>query len=112
MARRTEIGRVAAEHEDIVVVTNEDPYEEDPRLIIEAVAKGARDHGKIDGESLFMIDDRQEAIAFALSKARASDIVLVTGKGSEPVMLVKGGSIPWDDRAVVRTALADLGFHV
>lgn len=112
VARRTEIGRVAAEHEDVVVVTNEDPYEEDPRIIIEAVAKGARDHGKVDGVSLFMIDDRQEAIAFALAQAKAGDVVLVTGKGSEPVMAVKGGSIPWDDRAVVRTALADLGFQL
>jgi UDP-N-acetylmuramoyl-L-alanyl-D-glutamate--2,6-diaminopimelate ligase len=112
VARRTEVGRVAAEHEDIVVVTNEDPYEEDPRVIIEAVAKGARDAGKIDDMSLFMIDDRREAIAFALGKAKAGDIVLVTGKGSEPVMAVKGGSIPWDDRAVVREALADLGFHL
>lgn len=112
VARRTEVGRVAAEHEDIVVVTNEDPYEEDPRVIIEAVAKGARDHGKVDGTSLFMIDDRREAIAFALAQAKAGDVVLVTGKGSEPVMAVKGGSIPWDDRVVVRSGLADLGFHV
>lgn len=112
VARRTEIGRVAAEHEDIVVVTNEDPYEEDPRAIIEAVAKGARDHGKADGASLFTIDDRKEAIAFALAQAKAGDVVLVTGKGSEPVMAVKGGSIPWDDRSVARAALADLGFHV
>lgn len=112
VARRTEIGRVAAEHEDVVVVTNEDPYEEDPRVIIEAVAKGARDHGKVDGTSLFMIDDREEAIAFALAQAKAGDVVLVTGKGSEPVMAVKGGSIPWDDRAVVRKGLGALGFHV
>lgn len=112
VARRTEIGRVAARHEDIVVVTNEDPYEEDPRVIIEAVAKGARDSGKVDGTSLFTIDDRQEAIAFALAQAKAGDVVLVTGKGSEPVMAVKGGSIPWDDRAVVRAALADLDFDL
>lgn len=112
IARRTEIGRVAAEHEDVVIVTNEDPYEEDPRSIIDAVAQGARHNGKVDDVSLFMIDDRQEAIDFALAHAKAGDMVLVTGKGSEPVMAVKGGSVPWDDRAAVRSALAHHGYSV
>lgn len=112
VARREKIGRLAAEHEDFVIVTNEDPYEEDPRVIIEAVAKGAREFGKVDGESLFMIDDRQEAIDFAIDHAKDGDVVLVTGKGSEPVMAVKGGSVPCDDRAAVRSALAKHGYHV
>ncbi len=112
VARRAEIGRVAAEHEDLVIVTNEDPYEEDPRVIIDAVMQGARDHGKVDGISLFGIDDRQAAITFAIAHAKDGDIVLVTGKGSEPVMAVKGGSVPWDDRVAVRSALAQHGFSV
>lgn len=112
VARRTEIGRIAAEHEDLVIVTNEDPYEEDPRAIIDAVMQGARDHGKVDNDSLFGIDDRQAAIDFAIAHAKDGDIVLVTGKGSEPVMAVKGGSVPWDDRAAVRSALARHGFSV
>ncbi len=110
IARRPEIGRIAAEHEDIVVVTNEDPYDEDPRSIIDAVADGARTHGKVDGKTLFIIDDRQEAIHFAIAQAQPGDIVLLTAKGSEPVMAVKGGSIPWDERQVARDALAKIGY--
>lgn len=110
VARRTEIGRVAAQNEDIVIVTNEDPYDEDPRVIIDAVAAGARAHGKVDEQTLFTIDDRREAIAKAMHLAKAGDIVLVTGKGSEPVMAVAGGKVPWDDRTEVRNALANAGY--
>lgn len=112
VARRPEIGRVAAEHEDLVIVTNEDPYEEDPRTIIDAVVQGAVAHGKVENVSVFGIDDRQSAIDFAIAHARDGDIVLVTGKGSEPVMAVKGGSVPWDDRTAVRSALAKHGYSV
>ena len=112
VARRSEIGRVAAEHEDLVIVTNEDPYEEDPWSIIDAVMEGAKAHGKVEHVSLFGIDDRQAAIDFAVAHAKDGDIVLVTGKGSEPVMAVQGGSVPWDDRDAVRSALARHGYTI
>ncbi len=106
VARRVEIGRLAGEVEDLVVVTNEDPYDEDPRTIIEAVANGAREVGKIEGTDLFLIDDRREAIHFAIGRAQPGDVVLLTGKGSEPVMAVADGKkIPWSDRAVALEAL-------
>lgn len=106
VARRVEIGRLAGNEEAIVIVTNEDPYDEDPRAIIEAVAGGAKEVGKVEGEDLFLIDDRREAIHFALSRAKPGDVLIVTGKGSEPVMAVAGGKkIPWSDRAVVLEAL-------
>lgn len=110
-ARRPLIGHIAAEHEDVVIVTNEDPYDEDPQVIIDAVAAGAREKGKCDGKDLFLIPDREEAIRFALQQAEAGDVVLITGKGSEPVMAVAGGkTIPWDDRQVVRNVLSSLGY--
>ncbi len=110
-ARRPLIGAFAAEHEDVVIVTNEDPYDEDPQRIIEAVAAGARERGKKDGENLFLKSDRKEAIRFALEQAQAGDIVLITGKGSEPVMAVADGKmIPWDDRHIARDVLLSLGY--
>lgn len=110
-ARRPVIGAVAAQHEDVVIVTNEDPYDEDPQEIIDAVAAGAREQGKHDGENLFMIADREKAIRFALACAQPGDVVLITGKGSEPVMAVAGGkTIPWDDRQIVRDVLSSLGY--
>lgn len=111
VARRPKIGAIAAEHEDVVIVTNEDPYDEDPRFIIEAVAEGARAAGKIDGQNLFLIDDRQAAIEFALKLAQAGDVVLLTGKGSEPVMAVADGKkVAWDDRLAARHALKKMGY--
>ncbi|NBX50006.1 hypothetical protein EBT25_08705, partial [bacterium] len=110
-ARRPLIGNLAAEREDVVIVTNEDPYDEDPQVIIDAVAAGAREKGKREGEDLFLISDRGEAIRFALQRAESGDVVLITGKGSEPVMAVAGGkTIPWDDRQAVRNVLSSLGY--
>ena len=105
--RRPILGRLAAENADIVIVTNEDPYDDDPMTIINDVARGARDGGKKDDENLFMILDRGEAIKKAVALASAGDLVLVTGKGAEQAMCVAGGKkIPWDDRAKLREAIA------
>ncbi len=110
-ARRPKIGELAAKHEDIVIVTNEDPYDEPPEDIIREVAQGAERAGKVANKDLFTFLDRGEAIAHALRIAREGDVVLVTGKGSEPVMAVAGGKvIPWDDRKVVRDVLSSLGY--
>jgi UDP-N-acetylmuramoyl-L-alanyl-D-glutamate--2,6-diaminopimelate ligase len=112
VARRPIIGKLAGEHEAVVIVTNEDPYDEDPREIIEAVALGAREAGKLEGTDLFLVDDRREAIKKAFELAKPGDAVLLTGKGSEPVMAVAGGKkIAWDDRKVARELLAEMGYH-
>ena len=50
--------------------------------------------------------DRREAIRFALSNAKAGDIVVITGKGAEPWMVTAHGKVPWDDRKIVREELA------
>ena len=111
VGRRYKIGHLAAGREDIVVVTNEDPYDEDPRKIIEDVARGARDGGKVQGENLFVMDDREEAINHAIALAQPGDVVLLTGKGNEPVMAVKGGKkIPWSDKAAAFAALKKRGY--
>jgi UDP-N-acetylmuramoyl-L-alanyl-D-glutamate--2,6-diaminopimelate ligase len=112
VARRPLVGRLAAEHEDVVIVTNEDPYDEDPRLIIEQVAAGAREAGKVDNQNLFLIDDRQAAIDQAIALAAPGDVVLLTGKGSEPVIAVAGGKkLPWSDKQAALKALSRLGYN-
>ncbi|MFA5358705.1 MAG: UDP-N-acetylmuramyl-tripeptide synthetase [Patescibacteria group bacterium] len=105
-ARRPIIGGIAAQNAAYVIVTNEDPYDEDPREIINQVANGAKGKGKIEGQNLFKIMDRREAIAKAFSLATQDDIVLLTGKGSEQAIVVKNNKkIPWDERAVAREEL-------
>jgi UDP-N-acetylmuramoyl-L-alanyl-D-glutamate--2,6-diaminopimelate ligase len=108
-SRRPVLGKIAGMRAQIVIVTNEDPYDEDPRAIINQVAEGALVGGKVDGEDLFRVDDRAAAIQMAVKTARPKDLVLITGKGSEPVMAIAGGQkIPWSDAEEVRKAIAAL----
>jgi UDP-N-acetylmuramoyl-L-alanyl-D-glutamate--2,6-diaminopimelate ligase len=105
-ARRPILGQIVGKQADYVIVTNEDPYDDDPEMIISQVALGAEKVGKKIGKNLFKILDRREAIKKALDLARAGDLVLVTGKGSEQAICIAGGEkIPWDDRTVVRNLL-------
>ncbi|HYE59600.1 MAG TPA: UDP-N-acetylmuramyl-tripeptide synthetase [Candidatus Kapabacteria bacterium] len=107
-SRRGIMGKMVGENASIVIVTNEDPYDEDPRAIMAMVRKGAEDAGKKLGETLFDVLDRKEAIRLALQKATPGDMVLITGKGSEQAMCVANGKkIPWDDRVVVKACLQE-----
>lgn len=106
VARREVLGNMAAKNDDIVIVANEDPYDEDPMQIINQIADAAKKEGKKDGEDLFRILDRQEAIDKAVELAKKGDLVLITGKGSEPVMAVENGKkVRWDDRDAARKSI-------
>jgi UDP-N-acetylmuramoyl-L-alanyl-D-glutamate--2,6-diaminopimelate ligase len=93
--KRPVLGEIAAKYCDEVIVTNEDPYDEDPWKIIEQVAEGTKGKAR-------KILDRREAIREALKLAKEGDIVVITGKGAEPSIVEKGKKIPWDDRKVVK----------
>jgi UDP-N-acetylmuramoyl-L-alanyl-D-glutamate--2,6-diaminopimelate ligase len=108
--KRAPMGRVAATHADLVVVTDEDPRLEDPRAINEAIAAGSREAGAVDGENLWVIDDRREAVAHAVGLAREGDLVLLAGKGHETSIFYGTDKLPWDDRVVAREALAAAGW--
>ncbi len=95
-AKRTEMGRIAATNAASVIITTDDPYEEDPMEIAVMIKE------VIPEKIAKIIIDRREAIHTALAEARENDVVFITGKGCEQRMAVKGGTIPWDDRTVVR----------
>lgn len=108
--KRPILGALAGKFADIVIVTNEDPYTEDPVKIIEEVAGGVPrgatpSKQKISGENFFKILDRKEAIEKAIAMAYKDDIVLITGKGAEECMVVGPEKIPWSDRKIARDAL-------
>ena len=106
VARRQVLGHLAAQRDDIVIVTNEDPYDESPMQIITDVADAAQQEGKKEEVDLFRLLDREQAIEYAIQLAQPNDLILITGKGSEPVMAVaQGRKIPWDDRLVTRKVL-------
>ena len=107
VARRPQLGKLAGEKANYVIVTNEDPYDDDPRIIIDQVAVGAEHSGKKINNDLFKISDRREAIKKALFLAKENDVVLITGKGSEQAICVADGEkIKWDDREVAREELS------
>jgi UDP-N-acetylmuramoyl-L-alanyl-D-glutamate--2,6-diaminopimelate ligase len=103
--KRPEMGKVAGEFCETVILTNEDPYDEAPEKIINEVASGV----EMSGKKPEVIMDRREAIRAALSYARASRVVLVTGKGTDPYIMGPNGSkTPWSDASVVREELKHL----
>lgn len=107
--RREANGQVAAQLCDFVIVTDEDPYDEDPMLIMQAVMKGVLANGKVDKQNAWLIMDRKRAIAAACALAQPGDVVLLTAKGAEQKMvLAHGKKIDWDDREIVRQAIVQL----
>ena len=106
--KRPLMGRIAAMVADYVIIANEDPYEENPKTIMEEIAKGSEHAGKVRDENLFLFDDRREGIRKALSLAHSDDLVFITGKGAEQSMMTGKQSVPWDDRTVVREELAGI----
>ena len=100
--KRPVLGKIAATYCDKVIVTNEDPYDENPVDIINQVARGA-------GVKAEKVSKRREAIRRALKSTSPGDTVIITGKGSEPWMCLKNGKkIPWDDRQVVKEEFSRL----
>lgn len=102
---REERGKIGAINSDIVIVTEDDSRDEDPKMIANEFVKGAEAEGKILGENLFVELDREKAIKKAIDLAEKDDIVLILGKGHEKTILRAGGAEPFEDLKVVRKIL-------
>ncbi|MDD5433555.1 MAG: UDP-N-acetylmuramoyl-L-alanyl-D-glutamate--2,6-diaminopimelate ligase [Candidatus Pacebacteria bacterium] len=103
--KRPAMGELAGKLADMVVVSNVDPYDDDPKEIIKDIAIACVQAGKILNHNLFAIEDRREGIKKCLAMAGQGDVVLITGKGAEQSMIIKDQKIPWDDREVVKEEL-------
>ena len=100
--KRPVMGRIAGERCDAVILTNEDPYDEDPRQIVDDLARAC-------GKKPEIIMDRRAAIRRALELAHAGDAVLITGKGTDPnIAGARGERTPWSDATVAREELERL----
>ena len=112
--KRPELGGIASENSDIIIITNEDPYDENPQTIADEIAAGCKtlsqsspsEGGEKAGVEIIL--DRRAAIASALSLAQKDDIVLILGKGTEQTMVMGGKKHDWDDRIVVREEIKKL----
>jgi UDP-N-acetylmuramoyl-L-alanyl-D-glutamate--2,6-diaminopimelate ligase len=106
--KREPMGRVAAELADLVVITDDNPRDEDPADIRASIMTGAS-AAAAPGTSVVEIGDRREAIAYAAGWARDGDVVLVAGKGHEAGQTAGGQTRPFDDRDELAAALESLG---
>jgi len=94
--KRAVMGRIAATHSDLAIVTSDNPRTEDPDLIIDEVEQGM---GSAPHQRFA---DRREAIAAAITAARPGDTVLLAGKGHETYQVIGTEKVPFDEREIVR----------
>lgn len=104
-------GAILAQHSDIVIITEDDSRDEDPEKIAASFIEGAKKHGKVMGENLYQIMDREAAIHQALDLAKPGDVVLLLGKGHEKTILRADGPHDFEDIKVARHHLHRLGYH-
>jgi UDP-N-acetylmuramoyl-L-alanyl-D-glutamate--2,6-diaminopimelate ligase len=105
--KRPIIGEIVAGYADYAIVTNEDPYNEDPKKIIDEVFSGVVKYKK-ESINCWRIFDRREAIRRALTLAQPGDFMIVTGKGAEETMAIGKKQIPWKERKVIEEEIAKL----
>ncbi|QQR82217.1 UDP-N-acetylmuramyl-tripeptide synthetase [Candidatus Campbellbacteria bacterium] len=107
--KRPEMARIAERSCEHIILTNEDPYDEDPEKILEEMSAGIQDKTKLS-----IILDRRQALREALNMAQTMSsantrqrvVVLITGKGTDPFIMGPNGSKQaWDDATVVREEL-------
>lgn len=117
--KRPAMGKIAQEFCREIILTNEDPYDEDPNAILEDIESGIFNFSANGGSppladrpasggqfSIFKILDRREAIRIALSHAQKNDCVIITGKGAEPwIMGPNGTKTPWNEKEIVEEEL-------
>ena len=104
--KREPMGRIAAELADLVVVTDDNPRNEDPQSIRAAILAGA---GQSEGVGVLEIGDRRAAIRHAVDWACSGDVVVIAGKGHEKGQTAAGQTRPFDDRAELALALDERG---
>ncbi len=102
--KRPEMGKIAAQYCDRIILTDEDPYDEKPEEILDDIEGGMTSY-QLPVTSYERIIDRRAAIKKALQLAKPNDVVIITGKGAEPLMMTKDGAISWDDREIVREVI-------
>ncbi len=102
--KRPEMGAIAEKFCNHIILTNEDPYDEDPEKIVADMRKGMSEHAPVE-----IIMDRRSAIQHAISIAPVDSYVLISGKGTDPyIMGPNGTKVTWSDAKEVRAALASL----
>ncbi len=106
--KRSQLGEIASNYCDMIVLADEDPRGEVPGNILEEVAVGC--HKLERNKELFLIEDRPTAIRHAFTLASSGDLVVLLGKGHEGSIIYSDGPIHWDEETAAREQLNALGF--
>lgn len=102
--KRPEMGAISEKHCEQIILTNEDPYDEDPQKIVEDMEKGMSKNAPVE-----IILDRREAIKHAIEATPENGFVIISGKGTDPfIMGPNGERQPWSDSEVVQELLKEL----
>jgi len=99
--KRPRLGEIASRLCDVCIVTDEEPYTENPEIIRQMIMKGI-DENKVE---VFELADRKKAIIKAISLAKKGDVIVITGMGDQTSMVVGDKVVDWSDRGVVREIL-------
>ncbi|HOG01821.1 MAG TPA: cyanophycin synthetase, partial [Clostridia bacterium] len=102
-AKRPIMGEIAGRYSDFLVVTSDNPRSEDPYQIIDAVMEGVMKSGC----AYVVIEDRYDAIKYALEHAKKDDIVLLAGKGHENYQEIGSGKRHFDEKEIVAELLKE-----
>ncbi len=97
-SKRAQMGEIAGQYSDVAVVTSDNPRTENPLLIINDILCGMEK----SRARIAVIENRRQAIEFALSKAKKGDTVLLAGKGHETYQIIGTEKIPFDEREIVK----------
>lgn len=99
-------GEISAKYCDEVILTEEENRDEPGAQILEDIAKGAEAVGKVRGKDLFLIENRTEAINFAMTRVKSkNDTVVTLGKGHEKTIERGTEVFDWDEPETVRQAI-------
>lgn len=109
-AKRMLQGQVAAAYCEQIYLTDEDPRSEDPLTILQDIMKGIT-ATSFDSQHVHLIPDRRTAIKSALSYAKEGDTILLLGKGHEQSILYADKILAWDEYAITREVLNELGYN-
>ena len=101
--RRFEMGEVSGELADFTIITSDNPRFEEPAAIIEDIKSGI---SKTDGE-FTAIEDRKEAIRFAIEHAQEGDVIVLAGKGHEDYQEIRGQKHHMDERDLIAEVVAE-----
>jgi len=107
-AKRPMMGAAAASLADVAILTSDNPRSEDPLAILAAMLDGVLSVPQEERARVIIEPDRAAAIAQAVSLAAPGDVIVVAGKGHETGQYVAGAVLPFDDREVTASALAQL----